>query len=420
MSIYYVSAQGCDTNDGLSPESAWQTIGKMMESVSGGDTIKLRCGDTFYGNIHLPTGISEDEPTVLTSYGEGEKPTVSQYKMPVHGAWERHIDGVWKLDLTDTSKFTGNTKDIDTNVGFMKVNGEYKYRKRFHLADLAYPWDFYCDDQYVYVLSNTRPDEITDDVKIACNIRCISMSSNLKVENIICRGAGAHGISGTSVNCHISNCEFHELGGSRLGGIERRGRFNTVRYGNGVEFWSNSTNGSVENCRFSEIYDVAITIQGNRVVRNWDNMIFRNNVIWNCTQGFEIWASTELDEPVGITNSYLENNVVVDCGYCWGYEARPNKGCSSHLMIYNIGVPLCDITIRNNVFTRAQTSFMYKSGKVTSFPKDCKIYDNVIVRHEGQELGNRAACTYEENMVFEEMILSQNQVFNTPKYRNEN
>ena len=88
-------------------------------------------------------------------------------------------------------------------------------------------------------------------------------------------------------------------------------------------------------------------------------------------------------------------------------------------MIYNIRVPLCDITIRNNVFSRAQTSFMYKSGKVTSFPKDCKIYDNVIVRHEGQELGNRASCTYEENLVFEEMILSQNQVFNTPKYRKE-
>ena len=138
MSIYYVSAQGCDTNDGLSPESAWQTIGKMMESVSGGDTIKFRCGDTFYGNIRVPAGPSAEEPTTITSYGEGEKPTISQYKMPVHGAWERHIDGVWKLDLADNTKFTGNTKDIDANVGFMKVNGEYKVRKRFHLADLVF------------------------------------------------------------------------------------------------------------------------------------------------------------------------------------------------------------------------------------------------------------------------------------------
>ena len=419
MNTYYLSAEGCDENNGLSPESAFKTIEKLMTVLAGGDTVKFRCGDTFYGTINSPAGPDMDHPTTYTSYGEGEKPTISQYKMPVHGAWERHIDGVYKLDLTDNTKFYGNTKDIDANVGFMKVDGEYKFRKRFHLADLCYKWDFYCDEQYVYVLCDKRPDEYTDDIKIACNIRCIHLTNNIRIENIIFRGTGGHGVNGTCVGSYIGNCEFHELGGSRLGGVERRGKFNTVRYGNGVEYWSNSSDGTVENCKFSEIYDVAITMQGGNVTRNWNNMYFRNNVIWNCTQGFELWATTESTEPVGYTNCYFENNAVIDCGYCWGYEARPNKGCSSHLMIYNIQVPLCDLTVRNNVFSRAQTSFMYKSGKVESFPKDCKIYDNIIIRHEGQELGNRASCTPSENMVFEEMILSKNQVFNTPKYRNE-
>jgi len=417
MSIYYVSAAGCDENDGLTPETAWQTIAKVDSTITGGDIVKFRCGDTFYGTINTPAGPDAEHPTTFTSYGDGEKPTISQYKIPVPGAWERHIDGVYKLNLTDNTKFTGNTKDIDSNVGFMKVNGEYKFRKRFNIADLASRWDFYCDDIYVYVLSDLNPNDYVSDVKIACNIRCIKLADNIRIENIIFRGTGGHGVNGISVNSYIGNCEFHELGGSRLGGVERNGRFNTTRYGNGVEYWSNSANGTVENCKFSEIYDVAITMQGSRVERNWDNMYFRNNVIWNCTQGFELWATTESTEPVGYTNCYFENNAVFDCGYCWGYEARPNKGCSAHLMIYNIKVPLCDLTVRNNVFARAQSNFMYKSGKMDSFPKDCKIYDNVIIRHEGQELGFRSACTASENMEFEKMILENNQVFNTPKYR---
>ena len=51
MATYYISAIGCDTNDGLTPDTPWQTIKKVNSSVVGGDTVCFRCGDTFFGQI---------------------------------------------------------------------------------------------------------------------------------------------------------------------------------------------------------------------------------------------------------------------------------------------------------------------------------------------------------------------------------
>ncbi len=416
MSTYYLSAAGNDAADGLTPESAWKTVAKMKTVIKGGDTVKFRCGDTFYGQIVPPDGISIDEPTTFTSYGEGTKPVISQYKIVKSGAWQMHDQNIFKLDLTDPTKVDGNTTEIDTNVGFMKISGKIFFRKRFRIEELADQWDFYCDDQYVYVLSGKCPDELSDDIRLACNIQSMRLCTNQKVTNIIFKGTGAHGLSGVSRQSYVSDCEFHEIGGSRLGGIERNGKFNRTRYGNGIEYWSNSCNAIVENCKFSEIYDVAITMQGTRVQINWDNMYFRNNVIWNCTQAFEIWSKGELPDT-GFTNCYFENNVCIDSGYGWGYDARPNKGCACHLLIYMCELPLCDVTIRNNVFSRARTTTIFKTGGPSKYPADVKVYDNVVIRHAEQEIFTRGDCTAEENAVFEAKFISENQVFNTPTYR---
>ena len=80
MSIYYVSNSGLDTNDGLTPETAWQSVAKVNESIAGGDEIRFRCGDTFYGRVQAKPG-TPDKFTTFTSYGEGVKPVMSQYKL---------------------------------------------------------------------------------------------------------------------------------------------------------------------------------------------------------------------------------------------------------------------------------------------------------------------------------------------------
>jgi len=415
MSIYYVSANGCDTADGLTPETAWKSIEKINSTIAGGDEVRFRCGDTFYGRITPPAGPDTEHPTTLTSYGEGEKPTISQYKKPKAGTWELHEEGVYKLDLNDPEKVDGN-KEPNPNVGFMKVSGVFCYRKKFRYEELQEQWDFYCDEQYVYVKSDKCPCEYSDEILIACNIRCIAFTKNLKVCGLIIRGSGGHGISGVTVGAYIADCEFHELGGSRLGGLERNGKFNTTRYGNGVECWSNSSDVTVERCKFSEIYDVAITMQGTNVVKNWENMYFRNNIMWNCVQFFEIWSSG--DQPdTGFVNCYFENNTCIDAGYCWGYNARPNKQVSTPLLVYGLQCPLCDITVRNNVFSGSRLATVFKSGGAAVMPKDYKIYNNTIIRPKGQPMIIPSDEADEKAAEFEKLICDNNYVVEVATYQ---
>ena len=216
MATYYISTSGCDKNDGLTPDTAWQTVKKMNDSVKCGDTVCLKCGDTFFGQIRAPKGNNTETPTVYTSYGEGTKPTVSQYKTARNDAWEDCGNGIWRIDLTDVTKFDGNVTELDTNVGFIKVDGAIKPCKYFEIEKLENQWDFYNDKQYVYLKSQENPAVLADDIKFACNIICMPFADHILVENIIFIGSGSHGISGKVNNASVRNCEFHELGGSEL------------------------------------------------------------------------------------------------------------------------------------------------------------------------------------------------------------
>ncbi len=75
--IYYVSASGNDTNDGLSPETAWQTIGRVNAgNYQPGDSILFEGGQTFEGALQFTaenahgTG-SVQSPISISSFGEG-------------------------------------------------------------------------------------------------------------------------------------------------------------------------------------------------------------------------------------------------------------------------------------------------------------------------------------------------------------
>ena len=412
MATYYISASGCDTNDGRTPETAWQTIKKLNSTIKGGDTVCFKRGDTFFGQIHAPKENDSDNPTTYKAYGEGTKPVVSQYKTARKDAWENFGDGIWKIDLTDTQKFDGNTTELDTNVGFMKVDGAIKPRKFFELDKLENQWDFYNDKQYVYVKSTADPSLLAEDIKFACNIICMPFSDNILVEDIIFIGSGSHGISGTVNHATVRNCEFHELGGSELTTHFRAG----VRYGNGLECWTDSSDVLVENCRFSNTFDVAITIQGNNVKRGWINMTFRRNVIWNCQQGFEIWSNGEL-EDTGFQNCVFENNVCVDTGYSWGYDVRGNKHCSAHLLIYQIECPLCDVTVRNNTFYNVKVAPIFKAGGPQAMPKDYKIVNNLFMIAPRQDIILRSKdTTDEEYQEFYKKIAKDNQIIETEFY----
>lgn len=405
MATYYLSSSGNDSNDGLSPITPWKTIKKANLSIKGGDTLCLHRGDTFYGAIVLPQQNDSGTPTVVKDYGEGAKPIVSQYKIALGGAWMEHQSGIWKIDLLDTECFDGNVTELDVNAGFLKVDGQIKFRKRFEIYKLCERWDFYNDGRYLYVRCDSDPASIAKEIKIACNVICMRFVNDLTVENIIFMGSGAHGISGSVRRATVRGCEFHEIGGSELLTYHEP----CVRYGNGVECWSDSSDVLVEGCRFSGIYDVAMTMQGPAREFGWKNITFRGNTVWNCTQSFEIWSDGE-SANLGFQNCVFENNVCLDSGYGWGYEARPNKSCSAHLLIYSLNAPLCDVTVKNNTFYHAKVSPIFKSKGPQAIPKGYRITENTFLIDHAQDIAYRYGCTDAEYDDFYKRIACENHI----------
>lgn len=87
--VYYISPDGCDDNDGLSPETAWATLDRAFETywpttrnlLKYGDTVLLERGGTWYVSPDEHAGLTSDAYNIvngvtLGAYGEGERPVI--------------------------------------------------------------------------------------------------------------------------------------------------------------------------------------------------------------------------------------------------------------------------------------------------------------------------------------------------------
>lgn len=405
MATYYVSECGSDLCDGLTPSSAWKSIDKVNKSIVCGDTVLFCRGDIFFGQILPPNSDDVGTVTSFGAYGDGKKPVISQYKTLFDSAWEPCGEGVWRADLTSVNNFSGNITELDTNVGFIKADGSIMARKRFTLEALEGAWDFYNDEQFVYVRLDECPSLLAKDIKLACNIICMKFANGILVEDLAFIGSGAHGISGSVKRATVRGCEFHELGGSELLTYFKPG----VRYGNGLECWTDSSDVLVENCRFSKIYDVAITMQGDNATSGWVNITFRNNVIYDCQQAFEIWSMGKLPDT-GFQNCLFEGNECIDSGYCWSYDVRPDKPCACHLLFYFIGCPLCDVTVRSNIFRSTRLHHIYNVYGISAMPEDYKIHGNTFYLRPEQDIIFRKDATEEQYAAFFEKLSATNDI----------
>ena len=125
---YYISNDGSDDNDGLTPETAWQTISKLAQEAGGwgregilkpGDAVFFRRGDIFRDqNFHLGT-----DGLTFSAYGEGPKPifTTSSENGTGREKWELIYEDdtgkkIWQFyrDMSDVSRLILNDGEVIT------------------------------------------------------------------------------------------------------------------------------------------------------------------------------------------------------------------------------------------------------------------------------------------------------------------
>lgn len=390
---YYVSNLGDDANSGIRPDQPWKTLAKVNAArFQPGDVVMFRRGDTFYGQIR-PFGYRSQNarPVVYTCYGVGPLPIISRYKVIPAASWVEHSTNIWKVDLADLSKFTGDQEITaqGINVGFLKYGSSIKPSKKFSVGTLTADWDFYSDNlQWLYIKLPTIPGTINAAVGNRVLDCATNGSTGLRFNGLHVKGCGGHALSGALSDTMATGCVFGELGGGELIGFATP----NTRYGNGIEMWNGSRRSSAIGNLIYDVYDVGCTMQGNLVTlaSGWEDCWFRKNVFMRCNQTFEIWATGTASEQTpagsGFHRTGFVDNICMDAGYAWSSDIRPDQGTKAHLLLYTINCPDVDVLVSGNKFYRAKGSLISRGGVATTLPVGYVLKDNHVFLEDTAKL----------------------------------
>ncbi len=111
---YYVSPSGNDAHDGLSPQTAWRTTGRVGAQQYGpGDTINFQGGATYDGGLffYTPDGGTAGNPVTVTSYNG--RATINTPAGTGNGLWLWDVSGFHITNLN----FTGGSDGVNVFDG---------------------------------------------------------------------------------------------------------------------------------------------------------------------------------------------------------------------------------------------------------------------------------------------------------------
>ena len=128
---YYIdSIAGDDANTGMSQSAPWKTIAKINSNTFyPGDSILLKCGDTWSGTTLHPLGSgSVGSRIVISSYGTGTAPTINGDGNGLHNPSAVYLDNQPYITISNLA-VTNNYAASETDT--TQVIGVYVYAKDY-------------------------------------------------------------------------------------------------------------------------------------------------------------------------------------------------------------------------------------------------------------------------------------------------
>lgn len=342
---YYMDAiYGNDQNDGTSPYYAWQSIDKVNQAkLLAGDSVLFKRGQTFRGNLFPVSGSASGNIT-YGAYGKGAKPKVlGSIALNSSSDWVNNGENIW---------CSAKHSRIATDVGNIIFNHEaFCGIKVKDVSELNAQGEFWYDKdlESVKIYSVSNPASFYSDIEVALTRNIINENncSYVTYENLDLRYGAAHGIGGANTHhIWIKDLNISWIGGGYLPGFGD----GKVRYGNGVEFWSAAHDNIVERCSLNQIYDAALTVQGQETYAyETYNIYFRNNLVNNSEFSYELWGRPAISY---LHDIYFENNTCLNAGFGWGHAQRPDVN-GTHIMIWGFSAKSDNVYIRNNIFSQS-------------------------------------------------------------------
>lgn len=443
---YYVSNDGDDQNDGLSPESAWKSLKKVTEAeLNCGDGVLFRRGDVFRGGINTRDGVT------YCAYGEGEKPRIyaSERDLADPTLWELYDaeHNIWRLTfpMADCGTLVFNDGEYHSeklipsyrNGGFVCRND---VSRPFVLSEqMERDLDLFCECVAIMTEAPSKGENfpipsVTPDNKGSLFLRCdrgnpgevfhsiealvkrrifnLNDNAGVHIDNLCIKYTGDHAIGGWSKldDLHVTNCEIGWIGGSiqHYAGTDpnfpQDPRGAVTRYGNGIEVYGGCDDYLVDNCYIYQVYDAGVTHQITTNGKKYEMKRVRyvNNVIENCVYSIEYF----IEKTGGDTESYMDDvvisgNILRLSGYGWGQQ-RHNFYTPAHIKGWSYENTASNYRIENNIFDRAAYRMVHIVAKEESSMPVMK--GNTYVQKLGNSLGQFGAnaVSEPENAVFDE------------------
>ena len=437
--VYYVSPNGNDSNSGLSPAQAVQSLNSelfTMHKAQPGDAVLFERNGVW----RTTNAFICDEGVTYGSYGTGSKPAVlgSARNYANSDFWiPSNRENIWKITVVDTDVGLVVCDHGDI-VGVKKLNG---------VVTLEQNGDFYFNtkqDTLYFYCDKGNPGKAFKDIEIGVQKAIFNVTnvSDVTIDNLRFKYTGFMGINMRDAdNSVITNCEIGFVGGCIQSG--------TLRYGNGIQMWNEVDGHRIENCWVYQVYDAAISWQGDNTYvqgfstskhdmqwwrdngRNsnvqYKNITYKNNLIEYSTYSIEFWHGADTyysgntwkevspsKWSVRIENFWVINNVCRLAGYGWGRQRPDHMG--NHICVWRrplTNVQNCKIV--DNIFDMSDSYIVYwqfsggESAKAKGADK-WLITDNIY--YQGKNKYNQGMNYPSMNYAStQEQLLSQIKVF---------
>ncbi len=426
-STYYVSADGDDENDGLSPDTAWKTLKRVSGAeLSRGDAVLFRRGDLFRGSVVARSGVT------YSAYGQGEKPRLygSELSLASPELWRlfdaEHNIWVCTQRVLDSGTLVFNEgeahaiKLIPSYIGGGFVCREDESRpfdlKTEMKNDLELYWHFDgamterpsrgqsfpvpdprgARGELYLRCDRGNPGEVFWSVESLSRVHlfAVGASDHVTIDNLCIKYVGMHGVSasGQVVGLKVRNCELAWIGGTiqHYYGTDPNypegGRGTVTRFGNAVEIYGGCEDYEVSNNYIHQVYDAGVTHQVSTDKRvTMRGISYTDNLIERCVYGIEYF----LDQLNGENESFMERIVIEGnfirlSGYGWGQQ-RHNKSTPAHIKGWSYKNTARDFYIRNNVFDRSAYRMLHL---VAARKESCPTLEgNIYIQDPGGMLG---------------------------------
>ena len=414
-SIYYVSGEGDDSNDGLSESTPFKTLQKLRalfdhHDIADNSTILFRDGDIFRGSI-----IVKANNIMFGSYGDISKGKPKIYVSPYDGAkegtWVEVKTNIWKYTYEDSDQvfdedigtmwFFCNEGNNNCNDSMPSISRKFEYAikkttsKTYDESNIEDNIDtlitndleFYhaghaankdgATGGALYLYSTSNPSQRFDEIEFNKGKNAIYLDSSKGVksayiDNINFAFTGNHAVrSDTISNLKVTNCEIGFIGGS----VQNYDSGEAARYGSGIEVYGSIisqtdnpvTDGfTVDNNYIYQVYDTGLTFQYSTTSSSIiEKAYFKNNVIEYCNYSIEYWNRTKsLDQSVRdqtyIADYVIDNNIMRYSGMGIS-STRPDRGESAHIKTWShddwYNVVSGKFEIKNNIFDTSIDQF---------------------------------------------------------------